>query len=39
MAARGVHYGNAAYSFKDETVDIKRPQAVRNEPTKPGRWR
>ena len=34
--AMGVHYVNAAY-LKDETIDIKRPQAVMYEPTKDGK--
>jgi hypothetical protein len=34
--AMGVHYVNGAY-LKDETIDIKRPQAVMYEPTKDGK--
>ena len=34
--AMGVHYVNPAY-LKDETIDIKRPQAVMYEPTADGK--
>jgi hypothetical protein len=34
--AMGVHFVNAAY-LKDESVDLKRPQAVMYEPTKDGK--
>jgi len=34
--AMGVHYVNPAY-LKDETIDIKRPQAVMYEPTPDGK--
>jgi len=34
--AMGVHFVNAAY-LKDETIDIKRPQAVMYEPTEDGK--
>jgi len=34
--AMGVHYVNSAY-MKDETIDIKRPQAVMYEPTADGK--
>ena len=34
--AMGVHYVNGAY-LKDETIDIKRPQAVMYEPTPDGK--